>query len=69
MTTLQIKFRPIDDVGAETDETLGGILITDDAGKEHIICGCCGGIFEPEKVNILERYSNWCDLCDDIMGD
>ncbi len=67
----QVKFRIVnDDIGA-TDEILGGIGIYDDDDEDtlvNVICGCCGGVFEPENVKILERYESWVDVSDVIIG-
>lgn len=69
----QVKFRIVnEDVGA-TDEILGGIgIYEEDANHDEIlvnvICGCCGDMFEPEDVKILEEYRLWRDLVDIIIG-
>ena len=42
----------------------GGILIDDNT----IICGCCGGIFKKDEVEILEIYNTWVDLSAEIIG-
>ena len=67
----QVKFRIVnEDVGA-TDEVLGGIgIYEEDEEGEHlvnVICGCCGGMFEPEDVEILAVYHSWTDLVDTIL--
>ena len=54
----QIKFR-------DDGVILGGILIDDNT----IICGCCGGTFERDEVEILEIYDTWVDLSSTIIGD
>lgn len=64
----QVRFRIVnDDIGA-TDEILGGIGIYDEDTLINVICGCCGGMFEPEDVEILEIYNSWVDLVDTIIG-
>lgn len=69
----QVRFRIInDDIGA-TDEILGGIGIYEEYPHHdeilvNVICGCCGSIFEPEDIEILEIYENWVDLVDTIIG-
>lgn len=65
MFICQVKFREID-----TDEPneLGGILV-DDGLTSYVICGCCGGVFSLEEVDILEKYDDWNDLSAEIMGD
>ena len=55
----QVKFREIGE-----DIEIGGILLDD--GK--IICGCCGGLFEPEDVEIIREYEDWIDLSEEIKG-
>lgn len=62
MTAIQVKFR--DEEGAE----FGGILVKTDSEK-FIICGDCGGIFEVEEVEILEKYTFWVNLSEVIKGD
>ena len=65
----QVKFRITDDSIGKTDEILGGIGIYDDEDTLiNVICGCCGGIFEPEDIEILETYHSWVDLVDTIIG-
>ena len=34
----------------------------------EVICGCCGSVFEPEDIEVLEVYHNWADLTDTIKG-
>ena len=55
----QVKFHEIGE-----DIEIGGILL--DNG--NIICGCCGGLFEPEDVEIIREYENWIDLSEEIKG-
>ena len=65
----QVRFRiVIDDIGTTDDEILGGIGIYDEDTLINVICGCCGGMFEPEDVEILETYHSWVDLVDTIIG-
>jgi len=59
----QCKF--IDDDG----EVCGGILCDFDNGDKYIICGCCGGIFDPNEVEVLEIYDYWVSLSDEIIGE
>lgn len=34
-----------------------------------MICGCCGGVLEPNDVKIIERYTYyWVDISDAIIG-
>lgn len=55
------------------DDMCSGIL----HGK-HIICGCCGGVFEVDEVidnaradgkNAIEMFNTWVDVSDEIKGD
>lgn len=56
----QIKFKDFDGV------VLGGIL-----DEEHniIICGCCGGTFELDEVEIIEYYKDWVNISYEIIGE
>lgn len=68
----QVKFRIINkDVGA-TDEILGGIGIYKEdiecnENLINVICGCCGGMFEPEDIEILEVYKYWINISEEII--
>jgi hypothetical protein len=55
------------------DGMCAGIL----CGK-HIICACCGGVFEVDEVidnaradgkNAIEMFDTWVDVSDEIKGD
>jgi hypothetical protein len=59
MTTQQIKFRP---VGEEA--FFGGILVN----NEYVICGCCGGVYEPDDIEEFERLP-WTDISEAIKGE
>jgi Fe2+ or Zn2+ uptake regulation protein len=46
--------------------------------QNHIICGCCGGVFSVEdvvdmardnKVEAIRLFKTWVDLSDEIFGD
>lgn len=65
MYTCQIKFTVLNE---KHDMVYGGIHVEDD-DKEYVICGCCGGIFSIDRIEIIERYDNWNDLSNEIMGD
>lgn len=69
----QVKFEVInpDLINDEEDEKyFGGIaLIDDDGAITNVICGCCGSVFEPEDIKILERYDEWMDLTEAIVGE
>jgi Fe2+ or Zn2+ uptake regulation protein len=45
---------------------------------KHIICACCGGVFEVDEVidnaradgkNAIEMFGTWVDVSDEIKGD
>lgn len=57
MKIKQIKFR-------EDEAIIGGFLVDDNT----IICGCCGGTFEKDEIEILEIYDSWVDLNCEIIG-
>ena len=56
----QIKFIDDDNV------IRGGIIDTD---TNTIICGCCGGTFELDEIEIIDIYDDWVDLTYAILGD
>jgi transcription elongation factor Elf1 len=63
----QVKFQVINpDLINDDDEEgkcFGGIAIVDDNGTiTNVICGCCGSVFEPEDIKIIDRYDDWMDL-------
>lgn len=47
----------------------GGILCDFDNGDKYIIDGCCGRIFDPNKVEIIQVYDSWVSLSNEIMGE
>jgi len=69
----QVKFEVInpDLIDPDDDTTIfGGIALIGDNGViTNVICGCCGSMFEPEDIKILERYDYWVDLTEIIIGD
>jgi hypothetical protein len=69
----QVKFEVINPDFINEGETniFGGIAIIGGDGETitNVICGCCGGVFEPTDVKILERYDDWMDLTEAIVGD
>lgn len=69
----QVKFAVInpDFINSDDDRTIfGGIVNVDDDGNIiNVICGCCGSVFEPEDIKILERYNDWMDLTEAIVGE
>lgn len=45
---------------------------------EHIICGCCGGVFDvyevvtmaqDDGVDAIRMFGTWADISDEIKGD
>lgn len=56
----------------DTDEVLGGVLITFSGGNRLVICGCCGNIFNPDDesdgIEILKIYDDWTDISDTIKS-
>lgn len=62
MTTKQVIF--MDEEGCVE----GGILVNDTPKEQYVICGCCGGILEPEQYTILYQYPDWCNVSDEITG-
>lgn len=69
----QVKFEVInpDLINEDEGNIFGGIAIIDDndGTVTNVIYGCCGSVFEPEDIKILERYNNWVDLTETIIGD
>lgn len=47
----------------------GGIAAYDGDKLKFVICGECGGVFEPEDIEILKEYDTWVDLTEAIVGD
>ncbi len=63
MITKQVKFVDVD------EHTIhGGILIIQ-GDEQYIICGCCGGVFEIEDVEIVKEFPDWIDISDSIIGE
>ena len=68
----QVKFEVInpDLINEDEGNVFGGIAIVNDYGTIiNVICGCCGSVFEPEDIKILERYDDWMDLTEAIVGE
>ena len=70
----QVKF--IDKtVSPKEQEILGGIAAyqqedeNDEPKLLFVICGCCGGTFEPDEVEIITVYHHWINLTETIIGD
>ena len=34
----------------------------------RVICGCCGGILEPEEITIVKVFHDWEDISNAIAG-
>lgn len=71
----QIRFRVIapDLMNEDEDNIYGGIgeyaCIEDEEILVRVICGCCGGEFDPDKIEVLDKYDDWMDLTETIVGD
>ena len=70
----QVKF--VDNtLPTEEQEILGGIAAykQENENKEpellFVICGCCGGTFEPDEVEIITTYHDWMNLTEAIVGE
>lgn len=66
----QIKFKCYED----GDEVYGGIGLYEEQsdGVEDlklVICGCCGSVFDPNEIEVIEKYNNWINLSDEIIGE
>lgn len=68
----QVKFEIVNSDIGEVGEVLGGIGIFGGNNGDvliNVICGCCGGVLEPNDVKIIERYIDcWVDISDAIIG-
>ena len=54
-----------------TKTELGGIAVYDydyESTPQYVICGCCGGTFEPDEVKIL-RVLEWLPISEEILGE
>lgn len=70
----QIRFKVIaPDLMDEGENIFGGIGEYAEIENEEIlirvICGCCGGTFEPNEIEVLDKYDTWIDLTETIVGD
>ena len=71
----QIRFKVIAPylLNEDEDNIFGGIgeyaEIEDEEILVRVICGCCGGTFEPEEIEVLDKYDIWVNLSEEIMGD
>lgn len=71
MIVKQVIFRcPNTDVVESTKEELGGIALYEGLNEElqSVICGCCGGIFEPDDVEIIRKLE-WLSISQEIIGE
>lgn len=72
MVIKQVEFRcPDADIIENRKDVLGGIAVYEDEldkTPQYIICGCCGGLFEPEDVEII-RVLEWLPISDEIIGE
>ena len=72
MTYKQVKFRIFDaDIVECKRDALGGIAYYEsklDKTPKYIICGCCGGIFEPEDFEIIQELG-WLPISEEILGE
>lgn len=69
----QIRFKVIvPDLMDEGENIFGGIgeyaEIEDEEILIRVICGCCGGTFEPNEIEVLDKYDTWIDLTETIVG-
>lgn len=58
MEIAQVLFRD------EENNLCAGIRLEDG----RILCGCCGGILEPEEVTIVKVFSGWVNISDAVAG-
>lgn len=63
MTTKQVRFR-----GKGEDTYFGGILV-EDGEKSFVICGCCGAVFDMNDIEEIQKYENWVDIGNEIIGE
>ena len=66
----QIKFRcPKADTIESQKEVLGGIAAYDGFGVlQFVICGCCGGTFAPNEIEIVRKL-DWIPISQAIIGE
>ena len=58
MEIVQVLFRD------EENNLCAGIRLDDG----RVLCGCCGGIFEPEEITIVKVFHDWGDISNAIAG-
>ena len=68
----QVKFRcPNVDTVERKQDALGGIAVYEselDKTPQYVICGCCGGLFVPEDIEIV-RVLEWIPISEAIIGE
>lgn len=62
---MQVSFRTDD----ETMKEEGRKCWFGIAYHDHIICGCCGGVFEVEECEQITEYESWLDIESELGGD
>ncbi len=60
MRVKQVSFLPLGE-----EAVLGGIMIHE-GENVRIICGCCGGVYEAEDVEIYEEFEDWVNIDEEI---
>ena len=69
METKQVKFTVNSDTIESQRGILGGIALYNGFDElQGVICGCCGGIFEPKEINIV-RVMEWIPISEEIIGE
>ena len=70
MEAKQVIFRcPNTDVIESTKDRLGGLAIYDECNRlQCVVCGCCGGIFEPKDITIVRKL-DWIPISAEIIGE
>lgn len=58
MEVKQVLFRD------EENNLCAGIRLEDG----RILCGCCGGILEPEEITIVKVFKDWVNISNAIAG-
>ena len=68
----QVKFRcPNVDTVERKQDAIGGIAVYEnelDKTPQYVICGCCGGLFVPEDIEIV-RVLEWIPISEAIIGE
>ena len=61
MFTRQVIFKD------EKGTIFGGIYVEFD-DERYIICGCCGGVFDADEVEIVKTFEDWVNIEEEIRG-